>query len=215
MNALIKGFLVSGSLVVAIGTQNAFVLKHGILKNNITAIVAICFLCDFILISIGVFGLGDLIQQSKIFSILLAGFGAVFLFFYGARSFYQSFRSSEALNINTQTSQEKNTSSIILATLAVTLINPHVYLDTVVIVGGIAGTMPLNEKLLFLTGSLSSSLLWFCCLGYGARVLTPLFGNPKSWRILEFVIACIMWLIASQLIIFLISVILGHHTPHS
>ena len=168
MNALLQGFLVSGGLIVAIGAQNAFVLKQGLRCWQVLPIVLTCFLCDFSLMTLGVFGLGTLIGASRVASVALALVGALFLAVYG--------------------------------TLAITLLNPHVYLDTVVIVGGIAGTLSPAAKALFLCGAVAASALWFFALGFGARLLLPLFRRPLTWRLLDAVIGVVMWAIAFSLL---------------
>lgn len=127
--------------------------------------------------------------------------GATFLIFYGYTSFVSSFKSKQQLLRSQSTIVSKSDyRKTILTTLAITLLNPHVYLDTVVIVGGIAGTLDFTHKTYFLIGALISSFVWFFSLGFGARFLTPLFQNPRNWRILEFIIGCIMWYIAYALI---------------
>lgn len=197
---LIKGMFISGSLIVAIGSQNAFVLKQALLRNHIFVVCVICFLCDFVLMSVGVFGVGQAIKTNTTLTILLALAGTIFLFWYGAMSFWRSFKSNDHMELseegpNRQTSYKKTA----IATLAVTLLNPHVYLDTVVIVGGYAATLDYAGKAYFLIGALLVSLVWFFALGYGARLLTPVFAKPRNWRILEFVIGCIMWYIAFEM----------------
>lgn len=208
---IIKGILVSASLIMAIGSQNAFVLKQGLQKNHIFAVCLTCFVCDFVLMSVGVLGLGSALAKNHLLGGALAICGAVFLAVYGALSFKNAFYSHNALVINShnQNSSNQNIPNTqntlkhsLLATLAVTLLNPHVYLDTVVIVGGIAGTMNLTQKLQFLTGALLTSFVWFFGLGFGARLLTPIFQKPQSWRMLEFVIGCVMWWIAYSMLKF-------------
>ena len=179
MNALLQGFLVSGGLIVAIGAQNAFVLKQGLKRWQVLPIVLTCFFCDFLLMTLGVFGLGTLISESQVASVALAFVGALFLLVYGARAFRAAWRGGA-----------------VLLTLAITLLNPHVYLDTVVIVGGIAGTLSPVAKALFLCGAVAASALWFFALGFGARLLLPLFRRPLTWRLLDAAIGVVMWLIA-------------------
>ncbi|MDG9729047.1 LysE/ArgO family amino acid transporter [Ignatzschineria sp. RMDPL8A] len=206
MDIIFRGMITSGALIIAIGAQNAFVLKQGLLKKNILIVSGICFVCDFLLMSIGVLGLGSFISQSKILSGILAILGAIFLFFYGYKSFLSAIKSSESMNIQSSTKDDLDNgkTSVIIATLAITLLNPHVYLDTVVIVGGIAGTLNISDKLYFLIGALFSSFIWFFGLGYGARLLIPLFKNPISWKVLETIIGIVMWWIAYGLIRFVL-----------
>lgn len=200
MEQLIQGFLVSGSLIVAIGAQNAFVLKQGLLKRHTFWIALTCFLCDFSLICVGVLGLGSLISQSPSATLVLAAIGALFLLVYGARAFRSAYRGNSGLNLDPQDDKPQSAVKAVLVTLGFTLLNPHVYLDTVVIIGGIASTLLFEQKIQFLIGAVFASGLWFFSLSYGARLLIPLFKRPSTWRILDFVIGCVMWLIAFSLI---------------
>lgn len=199
LEIFIKGFLVCGGLIIAIGAQNAFVLKQGLLKHHILAVILTCFVCDFILISMGVLGLGSLISESQVASQALAIVGALFLLVYGARAFRSAYSGNSVLNLAEETSQQGSAFNAVMATLAVTLLNPHVYLDCFAIIGGIAGTLTAAEKSWFLAGALCTSLLWFFSLGYGARLLIPLFKRPITWRILDGGIGIVMWLIAFSL----------------
>ena len=199
MNALLQGFLVSGGLIVAIGAQNAFVLKQGLRRWQVLPIVLTCFLCDFSLMTLGVFGLGTLIGASRVASVALALVGALFLAVYGARAFRAAWRGGATMSAD-GTEAAGSTQQAVLLTLAITLLNPHVYLDTVVIVGGIAGTMSTAAKVLFLCGAVAASALWFFALGFGARLLLPLFRRPLTWRLLDAVIGVVMWAIAFSLL---------------
>ncbi|KGQ70387.1 hypothetical protein A1D23_10715 [Chelonobacter oris] len=200
MEQLLQGFLVSGSLIVAIGAQNAFVLKQGLLKQHIFWVSLTCFLCDFILICVGVLGLGSLISQSPTATLALAVIGALFLLVYGARAFRSAYRGNSGLSLDRQDGGSQSAVKMVLMSLGFTLLNPHVYLDTVVIIGGIASTLLFEQKVRFLIGAVFASGLWFFSLGYGARLLIPLFKRPLTWRILDFAIGCVMWLIAFSLI---------------
>ena len=199
MNALLQGFLVSGGLIVAIGAQNAFVLKQGLRRWQVLPIVLTCFLCDFSLMTLGVFGLGTLIGASRVASVALALGGALFLAGYGARAFRAAWRGGATMSAD-DTEAAGSTQQAVLLTLAITLLNPHVYLDTVVIVGGIAGTLSPAAKALFLCGAVAASALWFFALGFGARLLLPLFRRPLTWRLLDAVIGVVMWAIAFSLL---------------
>lgn len=200
LEIFIQGFLVCGGLIIAIGAQNAFVLKQGLLQKNILAVILTCFACDFILISLGVLGLGSLISSSQTATIALAIVGALFLFVYGARALRSAYLGNSALALSQPEQSSQGNLQAILATLAVTLLNPHVYLDCFAIIGGIAGTLSWQDKWLFLAGALCTSLLWFFSLGYGARLLIPLFKRPLTWRILDIVIGLVMWAIAWNLL---------------
>ena len=199
MNALLQGFLVSGGLIVAIGAQNAFVLKQGLRCWQVLPIVLTCFLCDFSLMTLGVFGLGTLIGESRVASVALALVGALFLLVYGARAFRAAWRGGAVMTADGAEAAGSARQAVLL-TLAITLLNPHVYLDTVVIVGGIAGTLSPAAKVLFLCGAVAASALWFFALGFGARLLLPLFRRPLTWRLLDAVIGVVMWAIAFSLL---------------
>lgn len=196
-SAYLYGMSVSFSLILAIGAQNAFVLKQGLKKEYVFTVCAVCALSDAILISAGVFGLGTLINQSPIIVTLAKYFGAAFLFWYGLKNFLSSFNPSSGLIANGQdvTSRGK---TIALA-LAFTWLNPHVYLDTLVLIGTISAKF--NDKLSFGLGAISVSFIFFFSLGYGARILQPIFAKPKAWQILNFIIGIMMWIIALMLII--------------
>nr|WP_218563628.1 LysE/ArgO family amino acid transporter [Phocoenobacter uteri] len=200
MDILITGFLTSAMLIIAIGAQNAFILKNGISNNHIFTIASVCFLCDVILISIGVLGIGKLIIDSIIAKLGLSLLGALFLFCYGLSALKSACQNKSMRVI---ADKKKSTrKEMITATLAVTLLNPHVYLDTIVIVGGIAANLNFTQKIYFLIGSLLGSLIWFFGLGYGSKKLTPLFAKPYMWKILDLVIAVIMFSISYQLVKF-------------
>lgn len=198
----IKGALVSGGLIVAIGSQNAFVLRQGLLKKNIFYICLLCFSCDVILMGIGVLGLGSYLSASPVLTNILAIGGALFLLYYAYNAFISSYKGISSLdlsNVNTA-NKEKQLLKVLLSTLAVTLLNPQVYFDTIVMVGGVAGTFSYDQKIYFLIGALVSSFVWFFSLGYGSRILIPLFTKPLTWRIFDFFIGCIMLFIAISLI---------------
>lgn len=202
-----QGVAISGGLIVAIGAQNAFVLKQGLLKNHIFWVALTCFLCDFVLMSAGVLGFGSLISQSAQATMALSLIGALFLAVYGARALMSAWRGGSLLSTDNQSchqNQKVNNSrlAIIATTLALTLLNPHVYLDTVVILGGVAASLDFEQKLVFLAGALVVSAAWFFGLGFGARLLTPLFAKAITWRILDALIALVMWSIAISLLIF-------------
>lgn len=198
-SALIQGFFVSFGLIVAIGAQNAFVLKQGLLKQHIFWVCLVCFLCDFTLMSLGVLGLGGLIANSPTIILILSLFGAAFLFWYGFRAFRSAYQGGANLSID-GTPHKASLKQTIATTLALTLLNPHVYLDTVVLVGSIASPLPLSQKYDFLIGAVCASALWFFGLGYGARLLIPLFKKPITWRLLDAFIGVVMWFIAYHLI---------------
>ena len=149
--------------------------------------------------TLGVFGLGTLIGASRVASVALALVGALFLAVYGARAFRAAWRGGAVMTADGAEAAGSARQAVLL-TLAITLLNPHVYLDTVVIVGGIAGTLSPAAKVLFLCGAVAASALWFFALGFGARLLLPLFRRPLTWRVLDAVIGVVMWAIAFSLL---------------
>ncbi|OEZ56194.1 LysE/ArgO family amino acid transporter [Duganella sp. HH105] len=195
--AFLKGIGLGGSLIVAIGSQNAYLLRQALKQEFVLTCIAICVVCDVVLIVAGVAGMGQLIMEAPalLFWIKIAGAG--FLFWYGLRA------ARSALNPGTMTANENSTASdrrtVVAAMLAFSLLNPHVYLDTVVLLGSIGGQQAGNGRWYFALGAMLASLLWFSSLGLGARYLTPVFANPRAWQILDGVIALVMWALAISL----------------
>lgn len=200
LQTALKGAAISGGLIMAIGAQNTFVLKQGLLRQHVLWVCLTCALCDAVMITIGVMGLGAILSKSPLLSTALTAGGIAFLLGYALRSFYSAFRSNSAIDANAAQKAPPALAATIAATLAISLLNPHVYLDTVVIIGGIAATLSPTHKLSFLAGAIASSFLWFFSLGYGARLLQPLFRQPKAWRMLEFFVGCLMLWIAWGLV---------------
>lgn len=205
MSEFWKGFAVGGGMIIAIGAQNAFLLRYGILRSHVFLVAFTCFFCDVLLMTLGVMGLGSVIQARQELAIGLAALGSAFLIWYAIRSFISAWRGEGALLAETGVSGERGWKSVLLATLGITLLNPHVYLDTVVVVGGVAATLSRMQKWFFLAGALTASACWFFGLGYGARLLAPAFRNPATWRVLDALIGVLMLWIASGLIIFAVS----------
>lgn len=197
-----RGALISASLIIAIGAQNLFVLKQGLLKNHIFFVSAICFICDFTLMSIGILGVGSFISANPLITNILAILGAIFLIWYGYNAFKSALKGTSSMQVESQDNKNNSLIKVVLATLAVTLLNPHVYLDTVVIVGGIAGTLSSEQKMAFLIGAVCVSFLWFFGIGYGARLLTPLFKQKRMWVILDCIVGLVMFYIAYRLIMY-------------
>lgn len=202
MEHFIQGLIVCFGLIVSIGAQNAFLLKQGILKQHVFAVALLCFLGDVLLMTIGVLGLGELISQSPWVSFLVAILGVVFLFTYGSQSFISMFKQSGALKESD--SSATSIKRTLMITFAITFLNPHVYIDTVVILGAIGGKLALVEKWMFLAGALTCSLIWFFGVGYGAGFLAPYFAKRRVWQILDFITGVIMYAIAISLVIFAI-----------
>jgi L-lysine exporter family protein LysE/ArgO len=197
-HSFIQGFLLSLSLIVAIGAQNAFVLKQGLKKQHIFWVCLICAVSDSILITAGVFGFAQLMVTHVEWIYWVKYIGAVFLFIYGAQHFYQAYVAKSSL----QDSQIEETKliKVLSICLMLTWLNPHVYLDTVVLIGSISTEFE-QHKLYFTFGAILASYLFFFSLGYGARLLQPVFKDHRAWKVLDVVIGIIMWSIAVSLII--------------
>lgn len=202
ISEILRGALISASLIIAIGAQNLFVLKQGLLRNHIFYVSGICFICDFVLMSIGILGVGTFISTNPLITNILAILGALFLLWYGFKAFKSAIKGTSSMQVQSQNSNDNSLVKVILATLAITLLNPHVYLDTVVIVGGIAGTLSSEQKIAFLIGAVCVSFLWFFSIGYGARLLTPLFKQKRMWVILDCLVGLVMFYIAYRLIMY-------------
>lgn len=195
----LNGFTLCAGLIVAIGAQNAYVLRQGLKREHVFATASICFLCDATLIIIGTIGSGTLSSKIPELTNIALWAGAVFLLFYGLYSFKSAFAPA-AIDINKLDIQPTSLWSNVLTALALSLLNPHAYLDNVVLVGGLAAQYTVSQRIFFALGAMLASLIWFFALAYGAVWLTPFFQRPSAWRILDIIIGCIMWFIAVLLI---------------
>ncbi|PQZ90257.1 amino acid transporter [Arthrobacter sp. MYb227] len=196
---LFTGLATGLSLIVAIGAQNAFVLRQGIRQEHVRAAVLICMTSDIVLIFAGITGLGALLSIAPWFITVARLGGAVFLVAY---AIFAARRAANPQSLTHSVDESGSTlKSVVLTTLALTWLNPHVYLDTVVLLGSIAAAQGPNGRWLFGTGAALGSVLWFSSLGFGARHLRGFFANPVSWRILDGVIALVMLLLAIMLVI--------------
>jgi len=198
MNIFLTGLLLGGSLIIAIGAQNAYVLKQGLLRSHVFLICLICALSDAILITIGTSGVGKIIETHPEWLKAITWFGATYLFIFGIMSFRAALSNETLHTASKETSQ--NIKTIITTVLALTFLNPHVYLDTVLLIGSIASPYNSADRLNFTLGAVSASFIWFFSLGYGARFLTPLFSKPSAWKTLNVIIGFVMWWIAYQLV---------------
>jgi L-lysine exporter family protein LysE/ArgO len=198
----VQGALISGGLIIAIGAQNAFILRQGLRGQKVFYACAVCFMCDAVLITLGILGVGSMLQKSPFYLNVLAMLGAAFLYWYGYTAFTRAYKGNSHLHIEQGTNKEQKVAKLMLTTLAITLLNPHVYLDTLVIIGGIGGTLGPEEKLWFLFGSLIASFIWFFGLGYASKKLIPFFESSKTWVVLDTIIGFVMCWIATGLVIF-------------
>jgi len=199
----LAGFALSAGLIVAIGAQNAHVLRQGLKRKYVFLVAAICSTTDILLIALGALGFGTLISSFPLLTDIAAWAGAGFLFFYGFSAF-KSARRPQFLKVDGNTNglqPSQSMKAVILLTLAVSLLNPHVYLDTIVLIGGIAAQYPIAQRVFFALGAGSVSVLWFFGLAYGARLLAPLFRQAAAWQILDLIIGVIMWAIALSLVV--------------
>ncbi|WP_392562388.1 LysE/ArgO family amino acid transporter [Orbus sturtevantii] len=197
MSAFWYGMGTGFSLIMAIGAQNAFVLKQGLKKNFVFAVCLVCALSDSVLIYLSVMGFSHFITQYPLIVTIAKYLGAAFLLCYGLRSFYSAIKKQQVLN---PSQLEKGTFfKVIAICLAFTWLNPHVYLDTVLLIGSVS--LQFSEQTYsFACGAILASWIFFFSLGYGARILLPLFSNPLSWKILDIIIGIIMWTIALTLL---------------
>nr|WP_111298249.1 LysE/ArgO family amino acid transporter [Paracoccus saliphilus] len=193
----LTGMLTGLSLIVAIGAQNAFVLRQGLRGEHVLAVCLTCAMSDAILILMGVTSFGQIALWLPWLGPVMRYAGAAFLFWYGIKSMRAARRSSEALVIGTPR-KARGLAGTLAACLAITWLNPHVYLDTVVLLGTIS-TRFAGQTGSFAAGAVSGSFLFFFTLGYGSAWLRPIFAKPSSWRVLEAVIAIVMWAIAVKL----------------
>lgn len=197
LNSLLSGFAIGLSLIVAIGAQNAFVLKQGLKQQHVLWICIICAFSDSILILLGVAGFAQVIEHYPHVVIVSKYLGALFLLSYGGQHFYSAYKKEQTISLDTDS--PSNLQRMILLCLAFTWLNPHVYLDTVVLMGSISTQYALY-KWWFALGAVISSWLFFFSLGYGAKLLLPWFQNPKAWKVLDILIGMIMWGIALSLL---------------
>ncbi|UUM29013.1 LysE/ArgO family amino acid transporter [Acinetobacter colistiniresistens] len=198
MTAFFYGLGIGFSLILAIGAQNAFVLKQGLKQQHVFWVCLICALSDSILIYLGVTGFSKIVIDFPLIVTIAKYFGAAFLFLYGLRNFYSAIKNSSALNPSDI--EKDSLLKIIGMCLAFTWLNPHVYLDTVILVGSISVQF-VDQLYLFAAGTILASWIFFFALGYGARVLLPLFKKASSWRVLDVVVGLMMWAIATKLLI--------------
>jgi len=196
--AALTGFATGFSLILAIGAQNAFVLRQGLIREHVFWVCLVCALSDAALITLGVAGMGSITVALPWLVPFLTWGGAVFLTIYGALSLHRAF-TPERLLATPGTGGTLH--RVLLTCLAFTWLNPHVYLDTVGLIGAVSTGYPsIATKLAFGLGAITSSFVFFFGLGYGARLLAPVFAKPRAWMILDILIALIMWTIAATLI---------------
>lgn len=191
-----KGFVLGGSLIIAIGAQNAFILRQGILREHVFILCLVCAVSDALLIAVGVAGVGAIIEQSPNLLFAIRLFGASFLIWYA----WVAIRRALNPDVIDMSAKAQSSLKAALATcLAFTFLNPHVYLDTVLLVGS-AAPQEEDARLAYAVGAMLASFVWFFSLGYGARLLEPIFKSQRAWQVLDTGIAIVMLLIAFSLI---------------
>lgn len=194
----IQGLALSLGLIVAIGAQNAFVLRQGLRREHVGTVVVFCALADAVLIAAGVLGMAQALVGNPGMARALALAGAAFLAFYGLQALRRARHSSQLRAADGTIGLSRGT--VLAQAAAFTLLNPHVYLDTVLLVGSIGAQHPAQLRGWFILGASTASIVWFGSLGFGARWLAPWFARPRAWQLLDALVGVTMWLMAAMLV---------------
>ncbi|WPO99148.1 LysE/ArgO family amino acid transporter [Pseudomonas sp. HR96] len=192
----INGLLVAAGLIVAIGTQNAFVLAQSLRREHHLAVASLCVLCDALLVAAGVFGLATLLARNPALLAVARWGGVVFLVWYASKALRRAFARQGLAQAGEAGSRALG--AVLLSALAVTLLNPHVYLDTVLLIGSLGAQQTVPGA--YVAGAASASLLWFFSLALAAAWLAPWLARPATWRLLDLLVAIMMLVVAGQLI---------------
>ena len=198
INVFVTAFVLAAGLIMAIGAQNAHVLRQGIAGHYVGITVILCAFFDTVLMTSGVFGFGWLLTQIPMLEDVARLGGAVFLLWYGSRCVRSAMAPVSSVSVESRVAT--SLPAAIATVSAFSLLNPHVYLDTVVLIGSIGGQYEGTERTVFAIGAFTASWVWFIALGYGARLVRPYFENPKAWQILDGFIALVMFAIALSLL---------------
>lgn len=193
----LTGFAMSAALIMAIGAQNLFVLRQGLKREHVGPIVLFCGCADAILIAAGVGGVGALLGAMPQLTLMLTIGGSAFLAWYGFKAF-QRMMAPESMTVSAQGTLTMGRA--LGATAAFTFLNPHVYLDTVLLMGAAGSAHAPVLRPVFVAGAATASITWFAALGYGARILTPLFARPSAWKVLDAIVCIVMLTLAASLI---------------
>jgi len=196
MTAATAGLLSGLALIVAIGAQNAYVLRQGLLRSHVLPVVVVCAVSDLVLIAAGVSGIGTIVDRAGWLLDVVRWLGAAFLVWYAIGSLARA-RNPERLAAEAGGGAPRRT--VVGRAVALTWLNPHVYLDTVLLLGSIAAAYGTGGRWWFAAGAMLASILWFSGLGFGARLLAPALARPRAWQVLDVVIAGTMLLIAARL----------------
>ncbi|WP_223642186.1 LysE/ArgO family amino acid transporter [Corallococcus sp. EGB] len=199
LSPLLRGAGLGASLIVAIGAQNAFVLRQGLLRAHVPLVVGVCVAGDVLLIAAGVAGMGQLIVKLPWLVLVTKWCGAAYLAWFGVTSLLRALRPDRAA-LEAAGGREAGSGRTLRTALALTFLNPHVYLDTVVLLGSVAAREGGHGAPLFGAGAMAASCAWFSGLGFGARYLAPLFARPLAWRLLDGVIGLVMLALAASLL---------------
>lgn len=192
----LNGLLVAAGLIIAIGAQNAFVLAQSLRREHHLPVAALCVLCDALLVAAGVFGLAAVLAQNPTLLAVARWGGAAFLLWLGVQALRRAIRPQA---LQQQDSGPRSRRAVLLAALAVTLLNPHVYLDTVLLIGSLGAQQPVPGA--YALGAASASLIWFFTLALGAAWLAPWLARPATWRLLDLAVAAMMFAVAAQLVL--------------
>lgn len=199
-SAFANGFSSTAILIIAIGAQNAFVLRQGLRREHVLPVVVVCALSDAILVQAGVWGMGSAVQSHPALLVAARWLGAAFLMAYAARALLRACKPA-AMQVATDGTAPAGWQPVVLTAMAFTWLNPHVYLDTVLLLGAIASPYPPSLRMGFAAGASLASLVWFASLGWGVRWLAPLFASPHAWRVLDGLVAAMMLVLAAGLIL--------------
>ncbi len=197
LSTFAAGFALYAALIVAIGAQNLFVLQQGLFKQHVGTIVLFCAVADAVLMIAGVLGLGAALNAVPELTQALTIGGALFLVWYGLMALKRMMRPSAMI---VTSGLEMSKGRAIASIAAFTFLNPHVYLDTLLLMGAAGTAQPEDLRPIFIAGAATASFVWFVLLGYGARVLTPLFSKPIAWRVLDAIVGVTMLALAASLI---------------
>ena len=197
VTSLLPGFLTMASLIVAIGAQNAYVLRTGLSRHHVGMVVTVCALSDAVLVLAGVLGFGALVTAHPGLLTWARWLGAAYLVGFGVTCLWSARRP----RVLEASAAVPSRGGVLATVLALTWLNPHVYLDTVLLVGSLANQHGSPGRWWFAAGAVAASVLWFSGLGYGARLLAPLFARPVTWRVLDVLIALVMFAVAVSLVV--------------
>ena len=189
VSAAFSGFLLGASLIIAIGAQNAFILRQGLLRQHVFILCLICAVSDATLIALGVGGLGTIVARAPVLEAAVTIGGVLFLGTYAVIAFR---RASHPEAMKAASSTGGSLKAAVAACLAFTFLNPHVYLDMIVLIGSLSARFEGDARIAFGAGAALASFVWFFGLGYGARLLEPVFARPAAWRVLDMIIGVVM-----------------------